>query len=502
MNDDTSLAFDSGGICPAYTSKFPISFSRRHGVLAVGSPCGNAIVLTSQQPDPFLLDCLRRRLDCWIEVKVIDRETLQKRIDDAYEDSSENARHYLSSLEEESDRAKQRKSDLLDFQDSKSVVKSVNLILFDAIKSGASDVHLHPSESGVLVRLRIDGILYDYHQLPAGMLEEIVSRVKVLAGMDIAEKRLPQDGRTTVHIGQRRVDLRISTLPSSSGERVVMRLLDKSRNLLRLSDLGMEENLQRRFRNLVGSEHGLILVTGPTGSGKTTTLYAALQELNTTEKNVLTLEDPIEYELPGISQTQVNGTKGMTFASGLRTVLRQDPDIIMVGEIRDAATVDMAIQSALTGHLVFSTLHTNDAPGAIARLLDLGAEPFLVASALRCVLGQRLVRRICPKCRGLTNQIARGESLNSGHRGERCESCRNTGYRGRVGVFELLIADEAIRSLIQTRSSATAIRDAAMEAGFRSLQEDAQFKISNGITTTQELVRLTSSANYQDDEAS
>jgi general secretion pathway protein E len=338
-------------------------------------------------------------------------------------------------------------------------------------------VHVQPYESTLVVRLRIDGVLYDSFELPKSFQDEVISRIKVMGHMNIAEKRLPQDGRATVQSGDRAIDLRIATLPTTFGERAVIRLLDKGERLYTASEIGMDERSLQQFRQLITSEHGIVLVTGPTGSGKTTTLYAALREIDSKRRNILTLEDPVEYRLPGISQTQISDKKGMTFASGLRSVLRQDPDIIMVGEIRDGETAVMAIQSALTGHLVFSTLHTNDAASAIARLLDLGIEPYLLASSLMGVLAQRLVRRVCPACGG---RAARA-----------CDECRRTGYRGRVGIFELLRVDESIRQRIQARATAADIKAAAVASFMRTLREDGLAKVGRGITTAEEVLRVT-----------
>jgi general secretion pathway protein E len=350
------------------------------------------------------------------------------------------------------------------------------------------------------VRFRIDGVLYDTFTIPKAVQEEVLSRVKVLGNMNIAEKRLPQDGRSTVQLGDRLIDLRIASLPTSFGERIVVRLLDKSARLYTLGELGLNEKMLERFRRLIHLEHGLVLVTGPTGAGKSTTLYAALQEIDTKNRNVVTLEDPIEYQLEGISQTQVNERKGLTFASGLRNVLRQDPDIIMVGEIRDQETAEMAIQSALTGHLVFSTLHTNDAASAVTRLIDLGIEPYLVASSLIGVLAQRLVRRICESCRqempaqNLDLFQVTDKSLGTGpHRvfqGRGCATCRSTGYFGRIGVFELMPIDEKIQSLIQKKSDSSQIRQTANQNGMRLLQEDGLEKILAGRTTIEEVIRI------------
>jgi general secretion pathway protein E len=369
-------------------------------------------------------------------------------------------------------------------------------------------VHVQPYEERLVVRTRIDGVLYDSFTLPKSVQEEVVSRVKVMGRMNIAEKRLAQDGRATVQIGDRVVDLRIASLPTSFGERVVIRLLDKSRRLFDLAEIGMDERTLAGFSELIGVEHGLILVTGPTGSGKSTTLYAALRRMNSKEKNILTLEDPIEYQLEGISQTQVSDKKGMTFASGLRSVLRQDPDVIMVGEIRDRETATMAIQSSLTGHLVFSTLHTNDAASAVTRLLDLGIEPYLVASSVVGVLAQRLVRRVCGECArahradgvelewlGVAEEKTRRMRAGAG-----CAACRNTGLRGRVGIFELLRMDERVRGLIQGRATAVEIKEAAVAGGMRTLRDEGAAKVLAGVTTTSEVERVTGGMTNEEGE--
>jgi general secretion pathway protein E len=351
-------------------------------------------------------------------------------------------------------------------------------------------------------------VLFDSFEIPKGVQEEVLTRVKVLGKMNIAEKRLPQDGRATVQLGDRTVDLRIASLPTSHNERIVIRLLDKSARLYTLGEVGMPPHYLELFRQQIKRDHGMILVTGPTGSGKSTTLYSALQEINSHDLNVLTLEDPIEYQLEGISQTQINETKGMTFASGMRSVLRQDPDIIMVGEIRDEDTAVMAIQASLTGHLVFSTLHTNDAASAVTRLLDLGIEPYLVSSSLVAALAQRLVRRLCEKCkqpdtqhrtelprppeRLLADQGIEWSDLSGMYRPIGCEACRGTGYRGRIGLFELLILDDRCRDLIQSRGNASQIREAGLAAGMHLLATDGLLKIHQGITTLDEVMRVTS----------
>jgi general secretion pathway protein E len=347
----------------------------------------------------------------------------------------------------------------------------------------------------------VDGILFDLLEPPKALQQEIVSRVKVMGGMNIAERRLPQDGRATVEVGDRLIDLRIATLPTCFGERVVIRLLDKSARLYRLDDLGMPAAVRQSFGELIRNDHGIVLVTGPTGSGKSTTLYAALQEINSQELNVLTLEDPIEYRLEGISQTQINEKKGMTFASGLRNVLRQDPDVIMVGEIRDGETAEIAIHASLTGHLVFSTLHTNDAAGAITRLLDMGIEPFLVASSLVAIVAQRLVRILCSACRqsyhpspdelAKLGVSAERASATTWFRAGGCPECLSTGYRGRIGIYEILVLDDELRALVLAKTDANSIKARAMERGMRTLREDGAQKVMSGITTTEEVLRVT-----------
>ncbi|MCD0459992.1 GspE/PulE family protein [Roseiconus lacunae] len=354
--------------------------------------------------------------------------------------------------------------------------------MLDAIQRKASDIHLQPFEDAMRVRMRIDGVLVDVRTIPKGIQDEVSSRLKVAGQMNIAEKRLPQDGRATVSVGDRIIDLRLASMPTSFGERLVVRLLDKSARRYVLSELGMDEATLSRFSRVIRAEHGLVLVTGPTGSGKSTTLYSALQELDTDTRNAVTLEDPIEYQLEGISQTQINTKKGMTFASGMRSVLRQDPDIIMVGEIRDEETAMMSIQSSLTGHLVFSTLHTNDAASAITRMLDLGIEPYLVASSVLAVLAQRLVRRKCVSC---------DLSSNSNERRAECEACAGTGFSGRELICELLVVNDEIRGLIQRRVHSSEIRAAGIASGMRLLRDVGIEKVGRGITTLEEIERVT-----------
>ncbi len=390
---------------------------------------------------------------------------------------------------------------LTEIAEEAPVVRLVNLILSKALRDGASDVHIEPTRSSLNIRYRVDGVLVKEElSPPRHLLPAIVTRIKILSNMDIAEKRIPQDGRFHIKIKGREIDIRTSTLPTYYGEKAVMRLLDRSAEQLKLDALGFPEDALRRFEEVIKRPNGIILVTGPTGSGKTTTLYAALNRINSPEKNIVTIEDPIEYQLPMVNQVQVNPKAGLTFASGLRSVLRQDPDIIMVGEIRDAETAQIAVQAALTGHLVFSTLHTNDSPGAIIRLLDFGVQPFLIASTVIAIVSQRLVRVICSACKetfvppesvleyikGLT-----GVSEPKLYRGKGCPSCLNTGYRGQTGLFEFMEINDRIRELIVAEPRVDDLRRIAKENGMRSLREDGVDKVLRGITTIEEVIRVT-----------
>lgn len=503
---------------PRFVDEAPISFARRHRLTGVLDPHGQpTIVMASAQKDCSAawaaLDAVRRLVGEPAVLAVAPDEQVLQHINRAYEARTGHADHAIQTLaaSAETDRVQDMlaggSDDLLDGDGRAPVIKLANALLFEAVKIGASDVHVQPLEDRVAVRMRIDGVLFEAYVLPQSVHEELVSRIKVMGEMDIAEKRLPQDGRATVRVGDRTVDLRISSVPTSFGERVVLRLLDKSARLYSLSELGMPPETLGRFGQVIRAEHGLVLVTGPTGSGKSTTLYGSLQQINATELNVLTLEDPIEYQLTGISQMQVSEKKGMTFARGLRSVLRQDPDIIMVGEIRDRETADLAIQAALTGHLVFSTLHTNDAASAVTRLLDLGVEPYLVASSLLGVMAQRLVRRVCPDCAQMLpdTPAARADLVSlqmdpnqraallegKGRVGTGCASCRNTGYRGRVGLFELLSIDDTLREPIQQQVAAAVLKRQAMGMGMQTLREDGIRKILSGQTTAQEVLRVT-----------
>ncbi len=381
------------------------------------------------------------------------------------------------------------------------IIKLVNLIIQEAVKRRSSDIHIEPLEDKLRIRYRIDGVLQELPGPPKRLQGSILSRIKIMAGMDIAEKRQPQDGRIKISIDQRELDIRVSSLPAIHGESLVMRLLDKSSFLIGLEDLGFLQDNRKDFERLIKTPNGMILVTGPTGSGKTTTLYAVLTHINQIERKVITIEDPVEYQLDGINQVQVKPQIGLTFAGGLRSMLRQAPDIIMVGEIRDFETASIAIQAALTGHLILSTLHTNDAASSVTRLIDMGIKPYLVASTLLSVLAQRLVRTICPSCResyklsedekGLLFSDKKVEENFEIYKGRGCEACDNTGYKGRIGIFELLVITDRVRELIFEQASSDLILEAAKKMGMKSLREDGFEKVRLGLTTLQEVIRVT-----------
>jgi len=494
MNSST-LKFDST-LVERFFSFIPIELCRKQ-LICLDANAGEATCLLVSAVTPaFAVDAIRRQLKVALPTSIVDELNLRERIDksfEAFRAQSVNRDDVDSKQETLSERvvltSDDDSMDLLEDQSASPVIDVVNRILFEAVQQQASDIHFQPNEQSLTVRMRMDGVLFDVRDVPKSLQEEVLTRIKVAGRMDIAEKRLPQDGRATVRVGSRVIDLRIASMPSSHGERIVVRLLDKSARLYQLKELGMDPLSLERFRNAISVEHGLILVTGPTGSGKSTTLYSALQELDTTERNAVTLEDPIEYQLVGVSQTQINLKKGMTFASGLRSVLRQDPDIIMVGEIRDAETAMMAVQAALTGHLVFSTLHTNDAASAVTRMMDLGIEPYLLASSLVSVLAQRLVRRVCGECSScLVPGASLGESVKHG---KGCLACRGTGYKGRLGIYELLVVDEEIRGLITRRAHSSAIRDEAVKQGMQLLKTSGEIKVAEGVTSREEVERVT-----------
>ncbi|MFC1795303.1 type II secretion system ATPase GspE, partial [Planctomycetota bacterium] len=398
--------------------------------------------------------------------------------------------------------AKTQAEDLLNIANKAPIIKLVNKIFFQAVHNRASDIHIEPYEDEARIRFRIDGVLHDVFTLPKQQIAVLVSRLKIMSSLNIAERRLPQDGQSRIKIGQNLVDIRVSVIPTSGGERVVLRLLDKGSGELGLNDIGLCPDILKNFRNLIRLAHGIILLTGPTGSGKTTTLYAAMSELNSEERNILTVEDPIEYQLPGVGQMQIKPKINLTFANCLRHILRQDPDVIMIGEIRDVETAEIAIQASLTGHLVLSTLHTNDSASAVTRLIDMGIEPYLISSSVVAIMAQRLLRVICPECKRSYTPDEKVISLwreneetpaikDQLYKGFGCENCLKTGYLGRIGISELLVINDEIKELISQRRGSHIIKKAAIEKGMSTLREDGLRKALAGETTLDEVCRVT-----------
>ncbi len=403
----------------------------------------------------------------------------------------------IDDVEEEITEATDTQVDQLrDLAQEKGIIQLVNLIIENAVRDRASDIHIEPEEERLRVRYRIDGLLYEKERLPSRMTAAVTSRIKLLASMNIAERRLPQDGRIEGSFGGRELDIRVSTLPTVHGESVVMRILDREASFITLEELGFDSQLLQVYDNLIHQPYGMILITGPTGSGKSTTLYASLDRINSPDRKIITIEEPVEYLMDGINQINVRSKIGLTFATGLRHIVRQDPDIIMVGEIRDLETASISVHAALTGHLLFSTLHTNDAPGAITRLMDMGVENYLVSSTLIGVMAQRLVRRICPYCKeeySVGEDLMREFSLKRTDlwRGRGCDECSGTGYRGRIAIFELLVMNEKLREMVMEKATSRALREEAVRSGMRTLREDGIKKVEMGITTIDEVVRVT-----------
>jgi general secretion pathway protein E len=425
------------------------------------------------------------------DVASFEREataTLANRIAAAYAGGESSAAAVIGEVESGVDLSRMMQElpaveDLLEAADDAPIIRMLNALLTQAAKDGASDIHIEPYERSSSVRFRVDGTLREVVQPNKALHAALISRLKIMAELDISEKRLPQDGRISLRIGGRAIDVRVSTLPSSHGERAVLRLLDKTESRFTLEGLGMDGEVLSSFARLIQQPHGIVLVTGPTGSGKTTTLYASLGRVDTATTNVLTVEDPVEYELPGIGQTQVNPKIDLTFAKALRAILRQDPDVIMIGEIRDYETASIAIQASLTGHLVLATVHTNDAPSSVTRLIDMGVEPFLLSSSLLGVLAQRLVRKLCPHCK---RQDGEGHWHPVG-----CERCSHTGYKGRTGVYELMTVDAQVQTLVHNRAPEQELVAAARAAGLKSMREDGERLVRDGITSLEEVIRVT-----------
>ena len=465
----------------------PFAFARDFALLAHRATPESAVeVWISASTQPTAVAEVSRRFGR-IKLRSMPHAELEAAIAKAYAGSGGDAAQVIDEYESDLDLNKlmldmPAVEDLLESADDAPVIRMINALLTQALREGASDIHIEPFEQISVVRFRIDGTLRDVVRPKKAIHASLISRIKIMAQLDIAEKRLPQDGRITLRVGGKPVDVRVSTLPTGHGERAVLRLLDKEAGRLDLAHLGMSTAVMPQFDELISQPHGIVLVTGPTGSGKTTTLYAALSLLNQSSTNILTVEDPIEYELAGVGQTQVNARIDMSFAKALRAILRQDPDVIMIGEIRDLETAQIAVQASLTGHLVLATLHTNDAAAAVTRLLDMGIEPFLLSSSLLGVVAQRLVRKLCDHCRVFDGEYWQATG---------CDKCGQTGYQGRVGVYELLRTTEAIRAQIHNRASEAEIRNAALQDGMQTMREDGERWLADGTTTQAELLRVT-----------
>ncbi|HHL40969.1 MAG TPA: type II secretion system protein GspE [Deltaproteobacteria bacterium] len=485
---------------PSLLERVPLSFARKNLALPLRISDGTLEVALADHGGIFALHDLERLFAVPARAVMAPREVIVDAINSFYDRLSGSAQEVIEDMGDEGldaiATAWEEPKDLLDLTDEAPVIRLLNSLLFQAVKDRASDIHIEPYEREVEVRFRVDGVLYEVLTPPKLIQEALVSRVKIMAGLDIAEKRLPQDGRIGILVAGREIDVRVSVVPTTHGERVVMRLLDRRGEAIGLEHVGLPPEGLDTLRSLIGRTSGIILVTGPTGSGKTTTLYAALRAINSMERNIITVEDPVEYHLKGVGQIQVNPKVGLTFAEGLRSILRQDPDVIMVGEIRDAETAEIATQASLTGHLVLSTLHTNDTASAVTRLIDMGIEKFLVASSLTAVLAQRLVRVLCPRCR---------ESYEPDRAGTRwfaqppprlwrpvgCDECFNTGYRGRTGIFEMLVVDRGLRSVLLEHQDADTIKGYAVEHGMKTMFEDGLDKARRGVTSVEEVLRVT-----------
>ncbi|WP_058442682.1 GspE family T2SS ATPase variant LspE [Legionella brunensis] len=486
------------------SKRLPYSFAKTQGVIASMQDNGSSIVYHVGSPSLPVLAEVKRLLQCDLKLQEVNESEFQQHLAQIYQSQS-SVLDAAEVMEEDMDLSLLAdqlpvSEDLLDNQDDAPIIRLLNALFTQAIKQKASDIHIETYESRVLVRNRIDGVLNEVLEIQRAIAPLVISRVKVMAKLDIAEKRIPQDGRIALRIGGHNIDVRVSTLPSNHGERIVLRILDKQAAQLDLSLLGMPQSTLKAMRTMIAEPHGIILVTGPTGSGKTTSLYAMLTELNQVSRNILTIEDPIEYDLPGVGQTQVNTKVQMTFAKGLRAILRQDPDVVMIGEIRDLETAEIAVQASLTGHLVLSTLHTNSALGAITRLHDMGVESFLLASSIVGLIAQRLVRKLCDHCK-IPHQLREDEQelmrlqpntdISKVCEPKGCEQCNHSGYRGRTGIYELIMIDEALRGMIH-RNESLQIIDNYLRPSTPTIREDGFKRVLVGDTSLAEILRVTS----------
>ena len=466
----------------------PFAFAKANRILPAAEREGRLVLWVTSATPPVAIGEVRRALGREVQPEIVPQEQFDAALRAAYADPQGQAASIVDEVQDAADLGRLMQDlpeveDLLEARHDAPIIRMLNALLSQAVNEGASDVHIEPFEQYSVVRYRLDGVLRDIVRPRRALHAALVSRIKIMANLDIAEKRLPQDGRILLRLGGRPIDVRVSTLPTGHGERVVLRLLDKERGRLEPESLGMSPEVLAIFDRLVTQPHGIVLVTGPTGSGKSTTLYAMLSRLDAATTNIMTVEDPIEYDVPGVGQTQVNARIDMSFARALRAILRQDPDVIMIGEIRDQETAQIAVQASLTGHLVLATLHTNDSISAITRLLDMGIEPFLLSSSMLGILAQRLVRKLCPDCR---KQDAQGKWHAVG-----CPKCSQVGYVGRTGIYELLEVDETIRTAIHNRESEQKLRERALAIGFRPLSEDGRRWVKTGVTTEEELLRVT-----------
>jgi len=495
---------DLGEIDREVALKLPITYAKKAVVLPLRRENGAIVAATSEPLNLSMIDDLSVLFSAEISLCLASSEKILDMLNRLHSEGMNKAEDTVQEMEEEDlsflAAELDEPTDLLEVTDDAPIIRLVNSLLSQAIRERASDIHIEPFEKDMIARFRIDGILYNILTIQKRFQASIASRVKIMSSLNIAEKRLPQDGGMRIKIGGKDVDIRVSIVPTAFGERIVLRLLYRESALLPLDQIGFTGDTLTKFNEFIERPHGIILVTGPTGSGKTTTLYAALSKINSPDKNIITIEDPIEYQLKGIGQIQVNPKISLTFAAGLRSVLRQDPDVILVGEIRDSETAEIAIQAALTGHLVFSTLHTNDAAGAVTRLLDMKIEPFLISSSVMAILAQRLVRVLCKECRERYEissaeiaelEIKQGVEGSAVYRAKGCESCFRTGYFGRTAIYELLLVDDEIRQLIMKSTDASTIKSSAMEKSMTTLRQDGADKILKGITSVEEVVRVT-----------
>lgn len=487
---------------PGSYERLPFSFAKKQGAVIVGELDQQRIVYRAGLSSGAFSEL--NRVTCGaLDFELVSEQAFEEALNLAYQNDSAEAMQMVEGLGDDMDLASLANSvpeteDLLEQEDDAPIIRLINAILTEAVKTSASDVHIETFEKQLVVRFRIDGILREIVKPKRALAPLLVSRIKVMSKLDIAEKRVPQDGRISLRIGGREVDVRVSTMPSANGERIVLRLLDKNAGRLNIAHLGLSDRDTGALKNILAQPHGIMLVTGPTGSGKTTTLYAGLSEINDRSRNILTVEDPIEYNLPGVGQTQVNTKVDMTFARGLRAILRQDPDVVMIGEIRDLETAEISVQASLTGHLVLSTLHTNTAVGSITRMMDMGVEPFLISSSLVGIIAQRLVRVLCDSCKEpyaadeATCKLLGADASNPPtlHRATGCSECNHLGYQGRLGIYEVIEVNSALRTLIHDRASEKELEACARQDG-PGIFDDGVRKILEGITTVEEVLRVT-----------